>query len=112
MLVSALSWNLAKNKPCGHSTLCWFKYMMDDQSLRLSQAVAFSSQTTLGLSSLVVRAYIRESKKRKVFMCLDLPHYYCTSRGSVLLAKFAMSKCSVQRNMAQTTILRPTKCSP
>ena len=37
----------------------------------------------MGLSSLVVRACIRESKKQKVFMCHDLPYHYCTSRGSV-----------------------------
>ena len=58
---------------------------------------------------LVVRACIRESKKRKVLMCLDVPYYYCTSRGAVLFANFAILKCSVQRNMAQATILRPTK---
>lgn len=57
---------------------------MDDHSaLGPSRAVAFLSQTTLGLSSLVVRACIRESKKRKVLMCLDVPYYYCTSRGAV-----------------------------
>ena len=85
--------------------------MMDDKlEWDASQGVAFSSQTTLGLSSLVVRACIRESKKRKVSMCLDVPYYYCASRGAVLFAKFEI-QCSGTWHRPRFEDPRK-KCSP